>query len=857
MEIVHLRLLLILCVGVHRSSSDVVVQQGSSSDILVQQTSSSETVKQHSSSSESVKQQSSSKDIVVQQNTNGVTFNIDEGYKGTFPYILGTIDIRKKFPFFKISGQGINLEPKDILSINQSTGEVSVHGPVDYEQYRVLKVTYQACEKETYEVDTQLDVQIMIIDANDNPPKFDKIFYEISIAESTVQGTTLVTFTAHDDDVTENNKLFDFKIVSVIPQTSEMEFYLTQVSQTGTISFKGCLDYEKAEKYTIIVEAKDRGEKTQLSSTATVVINIKNGNNHLPQITGQTGPGRVKERMENVLVSRLQVTDNDRKFTAAWRAKYQIQGDLNNNFRITTDNKTNEGLLYVKKRLDYIDGPKRNLTISVENEMPFHSCRVVRRSTTGLWEVITVIEETQTEVKRRTTLQVIVIVEDVNERPYFEKPYKQIKVVENVKVGQYLWTFTAKDPDITSGTIIVYRKGDEPAGWVTVDSKTGIITTTKIIDRESSFVQNNIYTLTIYAIDNGRPPMTGTATLTIYITDENDNAPSLLVTKIYMCELDRPSLANITAVDPDEDPNSGPFTFMLQGNQKGKWRLESTHGYSVYLVKESTVHSGHYDLLLEVSDRQGKSAVRTLSVTVCDCVDPAKPYCPEATSVVGGGALGVIFFSILLLAGLLLMAFLMSCKKGTRPIQIPDSGQNLMTSNIERQGTDCKVAFELLDKGSIQNEKQIQKISQVPQVGQADQVEEHVITHSEILKQQKDCLDLTWGGHSKFSEDQVTGVRRTMLLEQLNEKLYTLEAPEEELGDYAPHVYAEEGDSETNYQLDAISIHETPFDPDLDLDWKFSTLASICMPSESTAYSTIRHEKATLIQNVHAVVIKE
>lgn len=47
--------------------------------------------------------------------------------------------------------------------------------------------------------------------------------------------------------------------------------------------------------------------------------------------------------------------------------------------------------------------------------------------------------------------------------------------------------------------------------------------------------------------------------------------------------------------------------------------------------------------------------------------------------------------------------------------------------------------------------------------------------------------------------------------------LYNLQAPGEELGDYAPHVYAEEGDTETNYELDAISIPGVSFDPDLDL----------------------------------------
>jgi len=52
----------------------------------------------------------------------------------------------------------------------------------------------------------------------------------------------------------------------------------------------------------------------------------------------------------------------------AWKAKYRIDGDTNNNFRITTDPETNEGLLYVDKvstpsppRSPLSAGPSRTL----------------------------------------------------------------------------------------------------------------------------------------------------------------------------------------------------------------------------------------------------------------------------------------------------------------------------------------------------------------------------------------------------------------------------------------------------------------------------------------------------------------
>ena len=70
-------------------------------------------------------------------------------------------------------------------------------------------------------------------------------------------------------------------------------------------------------------------------------------------------------------------------------------------------------------------------------------------------------------------------------------------------------------------------------------------------------------------------------------------------------------------------------------------------------MKESTVHSGHFELLLEVSDRQGKAAVHNLSVTVCECVNREQNcHSRKATgAAVGVGILGILFASILLFAG--------------------------------------------------------------------------------------------------------------------------------------------------------------------------------------------------------------
>lgn len=43
-----------------------------------------------------------------------------------------------------------------------------------------------------------------------------------------------------------------------------------------------------AEKFTLMVEAIDHGEVVSLSSSTTVVIHVRDGNNHLPVFSDQT-----------------------------------------------------------------------------------------------------------------------------------------------------------------------------------------------------------------------------------------------------------------------------------------------------------------------------------------------------------------------------------------------------------------------------------------------------------------------------------------------------------------------------------------------------------------------------------------
>ncbi|XP_012726819.2 cadherin-like protein 26 isoform X1 [Fundulus heteroclitus] len=760
------------------------------------------------------------------------TLTIDEGYNGTFPHYLGKIDIDSNISVLAITGPGINEEPRELLEINQKSGRAFQLGPVDYEKYQLLKLTIKGRSKMNQPV-IYVGVNFEIIDANDNPPIFDQTAYETTIKESTLQGTTLINVTATDGDRTEEFKKFNFSIDSVSPKPDDLEFFIVKLSNSdhGKISFKGCLDRKKAEKYTLIVKATDFGKPKPLSSSTTVTINIEHGNQHRPVITNQTGQENVKEGLQDVLVSRLQVKDEDTIGTKGWKAKYKIHGDKNNSFRIITDPQTNEGLLYVNKPLDFEDESLKNISVSVENEIPYFTCKVTDRNTAGLWKL-------ETDPPRNMysgasmgsatagggTYPITVVVEDVNEPPIFD-PLKPVSVHENVKEGHYLATCTARDPDATS-TDIRYIKGDDPADFAAVDSKTGNITTSRILDRESPFDEDGVYVITIHAVDSGNPSMTGTATLSIYIIDENDNAPFLNESTFYMCQSDKPSRVKVTAVDLDEYPFGGPFWFELVGDANNIWRVDPGQGYSVNLVNDKKVYSGHHELQLEVSDYQGKKALHNVTVTVCECADPTRPDCRQlkATgSIVGARALGIMFLGIILLIGLLLLTFLITCKPEKLILPDDDTVQHLMTSNTEEPGNDCQVPFLPLNHcvGLQRNECGVVTQSMIP------------VSALKVCSELPSAVEIrppTNKPQTSSNTVWMEDAHQTILLTVVMTALNTLEVPGKELGDYEPIKYADEGDMEHNFELDTISNPEAPFDSDLELDSTFLPLALICSP---------------------------
>ena len=152
-------------------------------------------------------------------------------------------------------------------------------------------------------------------------------------------------------------------------------------------------------------------------------------------------------------------------------------------------------------------------------------------------------------------------------KPIFERSNIETRVSESAKVGKALEKFRATDPDHGGNSKVVYaidRASDRRRQFAISDD--GTVTIQRELDRESV----PTHQIKILAIDDGDPPKTATATLTVIVEDINDNAPRFL--KNYRPVLPEHSpprkVVEVLATDDDDrSKGNGPsFTFRMDPN---------------------------------------------------------------------------------------------------------------------------------------------------------------------------------------------------------------------------------------------------------------------------------------------------
>lgn len=100
--------------------------------------------------------------------------------------------------------------------------------------------------------------------------------------------------------------------------------------------------------------------------------------------------------------------------------------------------------------LKFKDTPQLSLSISVENEVPYFSCKVLEKTSVGLWKVSS--GRSQAMGSLQSSVKVVVV--DVNDPPEFI-PIETISLEENSPIGAWVETVKAVDSDSNQATQFV------------------------------------------------------------------------------------------------------------------------------------------------------------------------------------------------------------------------------------------------------------------------------------------------------------------------------------------------------------------------------------------------------------------
>lgn len=374
------------------------------------------------------------------------------------------------------------------FSINPGTGDITVSRPLNREDidHYIVKVS---AHDSGWTVST--DVTIFLTDVNDNAPRFSRPSYYLDYPELTEVGSLVTRVSATDPDEGFNGKIFYF-----IRSQSE---YFRMNASTGEIFVKQTLKYQNStagslniNRHSFIVTASDRAVLPLMSET-TVIVNIVDSNDNPPQFES---PNYFTPVTKSVKVGTrlIRVVAHDKKdFGLNSEVEYVITGGNSSS----------------KFQLDKSSG-----WITVASSLVSDVNKIFLVG-------ITATDRGNPPLSALTSLR-IAVTEENHHTPEFSQSQVSATVPESIAVGTAIRTLSARDKDKEMNGVITYNiNSGNDGGLFSINSRSGVLSLARPLD----FEEKQQHNLRVSATDGGWISKTSYVSVTIRVTDVNDNPP--------------------------------------------------------------------------------------------------------------------------------------------------------------------------------------------------------------------------------------------------------------------------------------------------------------------------------------------
>ncbi|XP_057705856.1 protocadherin gamma-A12-like isoform X42 [Corythoichthys intestinalis] len=435
-----------------------------------------------------------------------------------------------------------------ILDVNDKTIELILDKELDREKQQEINLLLTALDGGSPQRSGTVGIHVTVLDANDNAPVFSQAVYKATLPENSPPNTVVINVSATDADEGVNGDVsYDFGHI-----TENVKKLFNIDRKLGAITLTSTVDYESSTSYELRVKAKDG---LGLSSYAKVIISITDVNDNAPVINIKSVSNSVAENASpGTEVGIINVQDRDSEKNGQVRCSIQqnvpfkLIASIPNYYSVVTTGQLDRELV-----------PEYNITISANDEgsPPLSSSKILQLS-----------------------------VGDINDNPpVFEEESYSAYLSENNQADSTLCSVSAQDPDWRQNGSVIYSllptevNGAPVSSYVSVNGDTGVIHAVRSFDYEHL----RSFQVHIMARDNGSPPLSSNVSVSVFVSDVNDNSPQILYPapegNSFMTELVPKAaqggsvVSKVIAVDADSGQNAWLSYHIVKSTDPGLFTI--------------------------------------------------------------------------------------------------------------------------------------------------------------------------------------------------------------------------------------------------------------------------------------------
>ncbi|XP_072286236.1 protocadherin-19 isoform X6 [Pyxicephalus adspersus] len=387
---------------------------------------------------------------------------------------------------------------RELFKIDPKTGVITVIGAIDYEEGHVYEIDVQAKDLGPNSIPAHCKVTVNVLDVNDNVPVINLLSVNsevVEVSENAPPGYVIALVRVSDRDSGINGRVV-CKLIGNVP------FRLQEYESFSTILVDGRLDREQRDQYNLTIQAKDSGNPS-LQSTKSFTVRITDENDNHPHFS---------KTFYQVIVSEnntpgaylLSVSARDPDLGLNGSVSYQLVPSQVKDMPVFTYVSINPttGDIYALRSFNHEQTKAFEFKISAKDggTPPLQSNVTVR-----------------------------VIVVDVNDNtPVITAPplvngTSEVYIPRNAGVGYLVTVVKADDYDEGENGRLSYEITEGDRGFFEIDQINGEIRTTR------SFGENSktTYELIVAAQDHGKPSLSASALILIYLSPALDAQESI------------------------------------------------------------------------------------------------------------------------------------------------------------------------------------------------------------------------------------------------------------------------------------------------------------------------------------------